>query len=114
MSRSDGSARPPYPSDADHLAVVRAFLRRDEYNDEAILMPISDEQMRELEDAYARDFAGDVIQPSCMCGKWSSNGECLTCSRELEELERECREEQRQVNERKAWGGWKRPPKDAA
>ena len=109
MTRSEGSAFPPYPNDGDRHSINRIFHR--EYADEAILTPQTDEQMRSLEDAYAEFTAGAVIQPSCMCGKWSSVGQCEDCQRELAEMERDCAAEERRRRDREAW---KKFPRSAA
>ena len=99
MSRSDGSARPPLPADSDYHVVNAALHHEsDELPDinayEQTLWPI---------------LAGEVIQPRCMCGRWSSVGECEHCQAELRVLEQMADADRREQRGRVQWQNWKKP-----
>ena len=104
MSRSDGSAFSPYPSDADHHSINRLFHRE---SDELPDAP----ELADYEEALWSLHAGEVIQSHCMCGKWSSVGQCEDCQRSLAEMERDCADEERRRRDRAAW---KKFPRSAA
>ena len=96
MSRVDGSAFPPFPSDADWWAASDALHREsDELPDQA-LWPL---------------LAGDVLQsPSrerCMCGRSYDTDECERCQQYLAEFRQWDRE---QAKDRAARSGWRKPP----
>lgn len=111
MSRAEGSARPPYPPDA----VGNRLLGGRWENDESVLLPMTDEQMRALEQAYLPIFGGEVLQPHCMCGEWSSVGECPKCREDIALFRRWDAEEQREREAREAWRKDRKPQQgDAA
>ena len=110
MSRSDGSAYPNRPSAAD-VYDIRGHFRWE--NDE-ILMPMSDEEHQALDDAFWPLLAGDVIQPHCPCGKWASTAQCEECSRELRLIEDESRAAERRRRDVEAWKRMRKHGGDAA
>lgn len=99
MSRDDGSAYPPFPSDADWWTVFDISHRE---SDEPWDFP----NEGDYDSALWPLLAGDVIQPHCMCGRFSTVGECEECQKELALYRHWDEEDARNRRER---SGWRKP-----
>lgn len=96
MSRSEGSARPPYPPDALGNVPLGSEVGIEEW-------------WAALEQTLWPILEGEVIQPHCMCGRFSTVGECPRCTEEREEMIRDAEREERERAGRAAWRKDKKP-----
>lgn len=93
MSRSDGSAYPGFPSDADHRSVSAELHRESD----------------ELPDPGAYDqalwplLAGVVDEPRCMCGRSTRTNDCETCQAEIRAMQRDFEYDRREAERREEW-----------